>query len=430
MNKDILEDLALEVGYQYALFEKKVLSLSAKTLLKVARTRRIGGTWLDQQNALLGSLRKQLEKQKKVADAIIRGMLIKTVVLNEQLAKGYTLDDLTGELKELQEKRTKTVKLSQPSIDSLKRMLQINDATTRAAIQEGMRSHSAAINLLAKDPRILASFSLEDTPEIDKIQKAIINNLQVRMNKGLPIVVENTSYKFKVYAERTVRTETNRQALNVLNYFGGQAGVVFYLCSSLQDCADDHADFQGKLYVVENWREIARPEYHETILRTIKEKNIKGFYWATEWKNGKQDGPALTTRPNCRHVMRPMPIAQVANKTEQQMLQEQRMQRGEYDKRKYSDMQKQRANEREIRKIRMRMDEYKEQHDNAQTVQAKELLQKKINSDKIKLSRKLTEQRKFVNSRQHLVRDTRRETVRIIVNDLGVRYQIEQLEQL
>lgn len=437
MKKDLLEDLALEVGYQYALFERKIISLSAKTLLEATRQRK-AGTWVNAQTLLLGRLKKQLAYQKKVADAIVRGMLIKTIVLNEKLAQGYTEKDLAEELAELQSKRTKSVELSEPSIKSLRRMLELSDKTTQAAIQEGMRQHNAAINILAKDPRILGTFTIKDTTsaqygpkyDIANIEKAILNNLQIRINKGIPIIVENTSYDFKVWAERNVRTQMNQQSLEVLDYFGQQAGVVFYLCSYLQDCADDHADYQGKIYVVENWREVARPEYHADIQRAIQEKNIKGFYWATEWKNGQQEGPALTTRPNCRHIMRPMPITQVVSKSTDDMLEEQRMKRGDYDKRKYKDMQEQRKNERNIRRIKSRMDEYKEQLDNATTPESKELLQKKINSDKIKLSQVQSVQKKLVDSKPHLVRDYRRETVKIIVNDLGIRYQIKGLENL
>jgi hypothetical protein len=438
MKKDLLEDMALEIGYQYALFERKILSLSAKTMLEAIKQRRQGGTFLDFQNLLLGRLRKQLDYQKKVADALIRGMLIKTMVLNEKLAQGYTEKDLAEELAELQSKRTKSVELSEASIKSLRRMLELNDATTQAAIREGMRSHSAAINLLARDPRIRGTFTIKDTTsekygpayDIANIEKAIVNNLQVRLNEGIPIVVQNTSYKFKVWAERNVRTQMNQQSLEVLSYFGQQAGVVFYLCSSLQDCADDHADWQGKIYVVENWQKIARPEYHTAIQNAIQEKDIKGFYWATKWENGSQEGPALTTRPNCRHVMKPMPITQVVNKTEEEMLQEQRMKRGTYDEKKYKDLQEQRNNERNIRKIKSRVDEYQDQIDNAKTPEAKQLLQQKINRDKIKLSQWQATQTKLVNSRQHLIRDPRRETVKIIVNDLGVRYQIKGLENL
>jgi hypothetical protein len=438
MKKDLLEDMALEIGYQYALFERKILSLSAKTMLAAVKQKRQGGTFLDFQNLLLGRLRKQLDYQKKVADALIRGMLIKTMVLNEKLAQGYTEKDLAEELAELQSKRTKSVELSEPSIKSLRRMLELSDNTTQAAIREGMRSHSSAVNLLARDPRILGTFTIKDTKsekygpayDIANIEKAILNNLQIRLNEGIPIVVQNTSYKFKVWAERNVRTQMNQQSLEVLSYFGQQAGVVFYLCSSLQDCADDHADWQGKVYVVENWRQIARPEFHEAIQNTIQEKDIRGFYFATEWKNGIQKGPALTTRPNCRHVMKPMPITQVVNKTEEQMLQEQRMQRGTYDEKKYKDLQEQRKNERNIRKIKARIDEYQEQIDNTKTPEAKELLQRKINHDKIKLSQWQATQTKLVNSRQHLIRDPRRETIKIIVNDLGVRYQIKGLENL
>lgn len=73
-------------------------------------------------------------------------------------------------------------------------------------------------------------------------------------------------------------------------------GKIFYLVSSHEDCADDHEDWQGKLYYDTAWRNVVKDEAtRKEVLGFIAQYKMKTFQWVTRkpvW---------LMTRPNCRH---------------------------------------------------------------------------------------------------------------------------------
>lgn len=67
---------------------------------------------------------------------------------------------------------------------------------------------------------------------------------------------------------------------------------IFYLASSHNDCAEDHKDYQGKLYVDRYWHNYDKTD---EVKKYIRENNIRTIQWVM----GK---PAwFITRPNCRH---------------------------------------------------------------------------------------------------------------------------------
>ena len=83
---------------------------------------------------------------------------------------------------------------------------------------------------------------------------------------------------------------------------------VFYLCSSHNDSADDHKDYQGKMYIDSNWRSIIRDETtKKNIEDYIKKHKIKTFQLVT----GKPVW--LITRPNCRHYFKTIKTDLVLN---------------------------------------------------------------------------------------------------------------------
>lgn len=71
---------------------------------------------------------------------------------------------------------------------------------------------------------------------------------------------------------------------------------VLYLASSHDDCAEDHLDYQGKIYCDAKWRtREADPEIKKRIADFIQSHDIKSLQWVTRrpvW---------FCTRPNCRH---------------------------------------------------------------------------------------------------------------------------------
>lgn len=79
-------------------------------------------------------------------------------------------------------------------------------------------------------------------------------------------------------------------------------GKCFYLCSSHSDSAEDHKDYQGKLYIDENCNDKAALKY-------AKDHGIKSYQWVI----GKP--VYMVTRPNCRHYFKALSFEQVSNNT-------------------------------------------------------------------------------------------------------------------
>ena len=92
-----------------------------------------------------------------------------------------------------------------------------------------------------------------------------------------------------------------------------RAGNIFYLCSKHDDCAEDHKDYQGKIYVDEK----AQPTPQEW--EYIKQNGIQSFQWVTfrpVW---------MTTRPHCRHYFKSLKTEDVLNHSVSQLIRNHRM---------------------------------------------------------------------------------------------------------
>ena len=82
-----------------------------------------------------------------------------------------------------------------------------------------------------------------------------------------------------------------------------EAGRIFYLASSHDDCAEDHKPYQGKIYVDSNWKSIIGA--NSRVEKYISDHHIMTFQWVL----GK---PAwFITRPNCRHYFVSIPTNKV-----------------------------------------------------------------------------------------------------------------------
>lgn len=74
---------------------------------------------------------------------------------------------------------------------------------------------------------------------------------------------------------------------------------VFYLASSHNDCALDHLNYQGKIYIDEKWKTIIKDdELRKKVANYVSQNNVKTFQWVI----GKPVW--LITRPNCRHYVK------------------------------------------------------------------------------------------------------------------------------
>ena len=82
--------------------------------------------------------------------------------------------------------------------------------------------------------------------------------------------------------------------------------MIFYLASAHKDSARDHAPYQGKMYVDENWETIPMPwALHNAIAYYIKTHDVKTMQWVV----GKPVW--FITRPNCRHYFKELSVKEV-----------------------------------------------------------------------------------------------------------------------
>lgn len=168
---------------------------------------------------------------------------------------------------------------------------------------------------------------------------------------GLDIGVvykDGKTYKFDNYFEMKSRTDIQQYIGNNMIAAGKEAGVIFYITSFYGDCAPDHVDYQGKIYVEENWESLAPKDRLEEIRDYISSNKLMTVQEVSE------KDPFLTTRPNCRHYFQYISIDEVLGaKTEEQVndLREERglNSGGKYQPDKYKALQQQRLNERKIR---------------------------------------------------------------------------------
>ena len=90
---------------------------------------------------------------------------------------------------------------------------------------------------------------------------------------------------------------------------------VFMLLSKHDDSATDHKDFQGKMYIMKNWRSIINDNTTELeVERYVKKHNVKTFEWVI-------DNPVyMITRPNCRHYFKKLGVKEVLENSVESLL--------------------------------------------------------------------------------------------------------------
>ena len=89
---------------------------------------------------------------------------------------------------------------------------------------------------------------------------------------------------------------------------------VFYLCSKHDDCASDHLDYQGKIYVDENF-----DKRNADIVNYVIMNNIHTVQWVMYrpvW---------MVTRPHCRHYFKALKTEDVLTKSVDKLIRDNRM---------------------------------------------------------------------------------------------------------
>jgi hypothetical protein len=92
------------------------------------------------------------------------------------------------------------------------------------------------------------------------------------------------------------------------------ASGIFYLCSTHINPAKDHADWEGKIYVSEDWEDRVSPDQHSQVAAYIRNHNVRTVQWVT-------GGPVwLITRPNCKHYFIEVSVDEVLSNSVRKLL--------------------------------------------------------------------------------------------------------------
>ncbi len=82
---------------------------------------------------------------------------------------------------------------------------------------------------------------------------------------------------------------------------------IFFMCSKHYPVAEDHREWQGKLYVDKGWRTKVSGRYYRAVSEYIKTNEIMTIQGVME------NPPYLITRPNCRHKLVVVPVLSVVS---------------------------------------------------------------------------------------------------------------------
>jgi hypothetical protein len=409
--KKQIDELAELVGTAFAEIESEAKILSYKLLFR--NYDKPLNQWESFQRAQTSEFRKIMKNLLDKKLPIIKSAIEKAVVLNFKLSQGKL--NIVTELESLKKNKIVSVNVPKIVIDRVNNFNDFLQKTTTSLGQQIINDHIIQIGRIK-------SFQLITEPKYVGLYQTIKKATEDGINQQERVLMESGKrYSFKAFTEMSVRTALQNDVSTIQEQVGQVTGVSFYLASSHRDSADDHNEYQGKYYYDEKWRSFTKPEFHKDIETFIKRNNLKSYQWV------KSKPVYFTTRPNCRHYFVPVSVEQVLELAPDQLSKKLNIQKGEYKKEYYDASQKQRAIERNIRKWKDQQNLHEEALKVVKTENERKDLQNSINRDTIYIRKWQQEVRTLVNKYPNvLFRDYQRENNNVVIQDLGVKYDLKQ----
>lgn len=172
----------------------------------------------------------------------------------------------------------------------------LNEGKNISEIKSGIRSLINSYRGLTKNERAVLYNAIYKVARAARSTDDVNKSLSLRRNYDSVL-----SAARKVYAYQRLRIKKGTVRAELSN----SSGTVFFLCSKHNNCADDHKDYQGKIYIDRFWRQKVSGLEYSAVLDFIKKNDVMTIQEAMSnpiW---------LCTRPYCRHHFIPMPINEV-----------------------------------------------------------------------------------------------------------------------
>lgn len=390
MNRERIDDLVDLLGENFATAENTFVIRNSAELVKYIAD---PIAWKKNQIANGKRYKKELIGKARAKLSELNNLTEKVYLLSYREVNKEAIEVSTTELSAKIPQRVKE------EIDMFKRKNAI----------EMVKLANIALESHLKEVRIISQLSTPDTL-YDTIKSQMIKGI----DNGLPVEYKNgANVSWKAYMEMNVRTTVHQEIGKEQIKTGTDLGQIFYVCDSFGDCAPDHADYQGKVYY--NDEVDISPEVQAFI-------DANAIQSMQEVRDGE---PFLTTRPNCRHSFHAIPLEEAMGSSANEILKQENLSKGEYKDSNYEKVQEQRLNERTIRKYKMREENMRTLYD--KTKDPDYLRQASEAGSKVKEWQKTN--REFIKSSPELLkRDYDRENIRVVTQDLGVRYDIRDLK--
>lgn len=407
MNKEHIDSIIEALGEIYSTIESKAIrhitiqlsSVKAKDITE----------WRKKQLNAINSLKRSILKDINAMDDKLHSSIRNAVKLTYK--KAISGDGLKSDEEFTKEEIEKTTKSLIKSLDKDKKLLVVSATllfkNNVKQVYSSMSSKRIDLNmqdLTKKIEEVVNGIGVENAPRVPYYSRT--NRKQVVRN-----------VRWSSYMEMNVRTTLSHRATEYQYDVSKSNGVIFYLCNFFGNCADDHKDYQGKLYYDKsNLHTIKDEEMKSKVLAFIKEKKLMDVTEVQEKE------PFLTTRPNCRHKFKPMTNEEVLTKSVGRLIRENKMRVGNYEEKNYKELQEQRYNERTIKKYKERLDNKQAMLNETTDANSKSMLERDIAKDKALIRKWQKKNKQLVDSNPTLERDYRREDYKRLVKDLGVKY--------
>lgn len=293
----------------------------------------------------------------------------------------------------------------------VKKIINVDTKTLRKNIAKGgsMLTEKAKQNFKIQQAKMNRLTNTQD------LYRAIFKQTQKNIRDGIKVTYKNgRQMGYKEYMEMNVRTTLQNEIVDNGLKSGAMSKTVFYVCNYFNDCADDHAEYQGKMYYDERYASFGLDDETLKLIESkIKSDNLMSMQSVID------EEPYLTRRPNCRHKLYPISLEQALNLTANQLMDKFNIKRGSYRKSDYKATQEQRYNERQIRYYKDKANQNQELYKLNPNNEAFLLASQK---DRLLQNKWQAKQRVLIKKQPNLERDYRRETRDKIVQDLGARY--------
>ena len=390
MVNERIEDLVDILGEEYARIENTFVIRSNQQLMK----------YLDDPEKWKA---KQLLSRASLKREFVLTAREQLKVLNEKAEKVFLLSykEIDKDTIEITESEIVAKDIPSDVKKQIKDIKAFNAEQVLKLANQSLKTYTKTVQII------------DQTSTQDNLYEVIKRQLPKGIENGVKVVYKDKKqFSWKAYMEMNVRTTIQQEMTQHQMKVGGRVGQIFYICDSFGDCAPDHADYQGKIYYNEE------ADITEEAQKYIDSNGILSMQQVTN------NEPFLTSRPNCRHNFHAIPTSEVLTEKADDILEKEGFKHGDYKGSNYEALQKQRYNERQIRK-------WKLEEENAKKIKSETKLDDSAQIDRAhaKVLEWQKRQRELVSdNKEVLKRQYDRESARIMVDHLGVRYDYKVVD--